>query len=118
MILRRYIQIDEYSWEDINKLNMKLQEECLDTLSKLEKGEINGIPLGNLDDRDLTGCYKLYFNNAKHRIIYTKINDKTIKVLYVNDSTIEVLKILGVGERNHKIIYDIVYERIKEEKKD
>ena len=118
MILKRYIQIDEYSWEDINKLSKKLQEECLYILSKLENGAINGIPLGNLDNRDLTGCYKLYFNNAKHRIIYTKVNDEIIKVLYVNDAMIEVFKILGVGESDQKIIYDIVYKRLKEEKRD
>jgi len=104
------------SWEDIEKLDEHLKEECWEMLEKLESGEIWGRELGNLDGRDLTGCYKLYFNNAKHRIIYTKINDEKIKILYVNNSNVEVLEVLGVGERDRKKIYELVYKRLNEEK--
>ena len=66
------VDITEEAWEDINNLPEHLQEECLDTLERLEQGIIRGHPLDKKGHRDLRGCFKLYFNNAKHRIVYTK----------------------------------------------
>ena len=61
-----------------------------------------GENLGNKFNVDLTGFYKLYFNNKKHRIVYRIINDN-----------IEIIEIWGIGKRDKEEIYKLIGKRLK-----
>lgn len=96
--------------EDIINLPEFLQKECLNTLERLEKNIHLGIPLEDKNGRDLTGYFKLYFNNAKHRIIYKKTaNDLEVAGIVSEEKLAEVI---GVGKRDKEYIYKIVATRI------
>ncbi len=87
-----------------------MQKECLITLKKLENNIHLGKPLKNNGIRDLSNCYKLYFNEAKHRIVYIKEQGKII--IKGITKTSNVAQVVGIGERNNFAIYDLVDLRI------
>lgn len=93
--------------EDIRKLPQDVQDECFEVLEKLQLNIHLGKPLDQQDDRDLRGCFKLYFHKAQFRIIYQK------KVI----NSINTPNIYGIGKRDNKEIYREVAERLDKEKK-
>ena len=54
---------------------------------------------------------KLYYNEARHRIVYTVVDEK-IEVTAVGEVLKESLEILGIGERDRQAIYNIISNRI------
>lgn len=65
--------------------------------------------------RNLANCYKLYFHNAKYRIIYIKENEN-ILIHNISSENLEnknIAKIVGIGKRANYEIYDIVAKRLK-----
>ena len=83
-------------------------------LRKLERvGKRLGIPLENKNGKDLIGYYKLYFNHARHRIIYT-VSEDEIEITAVSAPHEKILEIIGIGRRNKEKIYNMVYERIQQ----
>lgn len=92
--------------EDLKKLEPKLQKEALSMIKILDSNIHFGLPLGNKYGMDLSNYYKIYFNDAKHRIIYTIVGD-TIKI----DGIKEIAKIVGIGEREDLKIYKTVHKR-------
>ena len=70
-------------------------------LGKLENNPFLGEELGNKNNIDLSGYYKLYFNKKKHRIVYRIVK---------ND--IEIIEIWGIGKRDKMEIYKAVNQRI------
>ena len=67
-------------------------------LEKLEKNPFLGEELGNKNNMDLSGYYKLYFNKKKHRIVYRIVK---------ND-----IEIWRIGKMDKMEIYKAVNERI------
>ena len=74
-------------------------------LEKLEKNPFLGEKLGNKNNIDLTGYYKLYFNRKKHRIVYRIVKNE-----------IEIIEIWGIGKRDKMEIYKAVNKRIEDRK--
>jgi mRNA-degrading endonuclease RelE of RelBE toxin-antitoxin system len=102
----------ELSQADYNALSPELREECAALLKKLRKaGKRLGIPLENKNGKDLRGYYKLYFNNARHRVVYT-VTGETIEITAVGETLKETLEITGIGKRDREYIYELVYQRI------
>lgn len=104
------IELSSEATNDLNQLPDTIQDECLEMLDKLENNIHLGQPLENKYGIDLTGYYKIYFNNAKHRIIYTKTKG-TVKVEGISNN-IDVAKVVGIGPRNKLKIYRTVGKRI------
>ena len=102
----------ENSKADYDTLTPELQKECSLLLHKLEHvGKKLGIPLENKNGRDLRGYFKLYFNQARHRIVYTVI-DEYIEITAIGETMKESLEIVGIGKREKEFIYDTIYQRI------
>ena len=74
-------------------------------LEKLEKNPFLGEKLGNKNNIDLTGYYKIYFNKKKHRIIYRIVKNE-----------IEIIEIWGIGKRDKMEIYKTVNKIIDDKK--
>jgi len=70
-------------------------------LSKLEKNPYLGEELGNKNNIDLTGYYKLYFDKKRYRIIYRIVKNE-----------IEIIEIWGIGKRDKMEIYKAINKRI------
>ena len=66
-------------------------------LDKLEKNPFLGEKLGNKNNIDLTGYYKLYFAKKRYRIIYRIVKNE-----------IEIIEIWGIGKRDKMEIYKAV----------
>ena len=102
----------ELSKADYDALTPELQSECSVILRKLERaGKKLGIPLENRNNKDLRGYFKLYFNQARHRIIYTVV-DERIEITAVGETMKESLEIVGIGERDKEFIYSLVNQRV------
>ena len=71
-------------------------------LEKLEKNPFLGEKLGNKNNIDLTGYYKLYFDKKRYRIVYRIIKNE-----------IEIIEIWGIGKRDKMEIYKAVNKRIQ-----
>ncbi|MCL2088664.1 MAG: hypothetical protein FWH14_04190 [Oscillospiraceae bacterium] len=112
---RADVKFTSDSKADFNNLPNDLKSECSQLLRKLEQaGKKLGIPLENKNGKDLRGYYKLYFNNARHRVIYSIVDGK-IEITAVTESLKETLEIVGIGARNKGYIYNLIHQRIKEE---
>ena len=74
-------------------------------LDKLEKNPFIGEKLGNKNNIDLTGYYKLYFDKKRHRIVYRIVKNE-----------IEIIEIWGIGKRDKMEIYQTVSKRIIDRK--
>ncbi|MCL2018310.1 MAG: hypothetical protein FWG70_01005 [Oscillospiraceae bacterium] len=110
------VNFTEASKADFDGLTKELRTECGVLLRKLEKaGKRLGIELENKNGRDLRGYYKLYFNQARHRVVYTVTNE-SIEITAIGKVLSETLEIVGIGKRDKAFIYDIIRQRITEQK--
>lgn len=89
--------------EDYKNLDGSVRKIVNKQIDKLKKNPLAGDELGNKDNVDLTGFYKLYACNKTIRIVYRLISPKKI----------EVVEIWGIGKRDKLEIYKIVGERLK-----
>ena len=106
------VSFTEESKADYDALPANLKEECGLLLRKLERaGKKLGIPLENKNGRDLRGYYKLYFDQARHRVVYTVIDEK-IEITAVGETLKESLEIVGIGKRDKEFIYNMIHQRI------
>lgn len=89
--------------EDYKNLDGSVRKPVNKQIDKLKKNPLAGDELGNKDNVDLTGFYKLYACNKTIRIVYRLISPEKI----------EVVEIWGIGKRDKLEIYKIVGERLK-----
>jgi len=109
--------IDE-ALSDLEKLDRGIQKMAIKKLRQLENNHSLGKPLGKVGNRDLSGFYKIYFNNKRHRIVYRIVN-KTVEIAgihTVNDSINseglkEIVEVFGIGKRDGFEVYDDVLKR-------
>ena len=81
-------------------------------LKKLQRvGKRLGVPLENKNGKDLSDYYKLYFDEARHRIVYTEVSGQ-IEVTAVGEILKETLEITGIGKRDRQYIYNLIWQRI------
>jgi mRNA interferase RelE/StbE len=74
-------------------------------LEEMEKNPFLGEELGNKNNIDLTGFYKLYFAKKRYRIVYRIVKNG-----------IEIIEIWGIGKRDKMEIYKSVEKRISNRK--
>jgi len=73
---------------------------------ELEKNPYLGEALGNKNNIDLTGYYKIYVYKKTYRIVY--------RITEEND--IEIIEIWGIGKRDKMEIYKSIGRRISKRK--
>ena len=112
------ISFTKDSKQDYDSLPIEISDECTKLLKKLKNaGKKLGIPLENKHGRDLNGYYKLYFNKARYRIVYT-VKDEILEVTEIGEVLKEFLEIVGVGKRDKELIYKLIWERISQQEEE
>jgi mRNA interferase RelE/StbE len=99
--MSREVRLIPEAVNDYKALDGSLKKLVNDKIDKLREGALAGEPLGNKNNIDLTGFYKIYFAKKKYRIIYRIVNE-----------TIEIVEIWGIGKRENLEIYRIVGKRL------
>jgi hypothetical protein len=94
--------------DDLHKLpSGHLRREAIKLMASLKDRPLRGKPLGiRSDTGDLSDCRKLYFNHARHRIIYR---------LEPDDVNPERVDVICVGARKAKQVYKLAVERLNRE---
>ena len=106
------INFTDESRQDYDSLPPGLHAECTGLLKKLKNaGKKLGIPLENKNGMDLRGYYKLYFDEARYRIVY-KLQGETIEITEIGKVLKEILEIVGIGQRDKALIYKLIWERV------
>jgi len=86
---------------DYESLDGSIKLLAKEKINKLEENPFIGEELGNKNNIDLTGYYKLYFNKKRHRIVYRIVKNG-----------IEIIEIWGIGKRDKMEIYKTIKKRI------
>ena len=86
---------------DYESLDGSIKKLANEKIDKLEENPFLGEALGNKNNINLTGYYKLYFAGKKYRIIYQIVKKK-----------IEIIELWGVGKRDKMEIYKTIKKRI------
>jgi mRNA interferase RelE/StbE len=87
--------------EDYASLDGSIKKQVNERIDKLQANPFLGEPLGNKNNTDLTGYYKIYIAKKAYRIVYRIQKDE-----------IEILEIWGIGKRDKLEIYKIIGQRI------
>lgn len=77
-------------------VNVKIEE--------LSNNPMLGEKLGNKNNIDLTGFFKIYVFKKKYRIVYRLITPEEI----------EIVEIWGIGKRDKEEIYRIIGKRLND----
>ena len=100
------VKIEKQAAIDFERLPVYLKKECASHIDKLRYiGFKYGKELGDKHGMDLTGYYKISFNQAKHRIIYRKNDDNQIEIIYI----------VAIGERKDFNVYKEAFSRVNTE---
>jgi mRNA interferase RelE/StbE len=98
----KFIPEAENDYKSLDGSIKKLVNEKID---KLKDDAYIGEELGNKNNIDLTGYYKLYAAKKKYRIVYRIVKNE-----------IEIVEIWGIGKREKMEVYKDVGKRIKKRK--
>ncbi|MCK4906726.1 MAG: type II toxin-antitoxin system RelE/ParE family toxin [Spirochaetes bacterium] len=96
------IEFIQEALNDFTKLDGRLKKKASLKINSLSENPLLGNELGNKFNNDLSGFYKLYFDNKRYRIVYRILSD-----------SIEIVEIWGIDKRDKEKIYKIVNKRIK-----
>jgi mRNA interferase RelE/StbE len=91
--------------EDYASLDGSIKKQVNEKIDKLKENPFLGETLGNKNEIDLTGYYKIYVAKKAYRIVYRIIKDE-----------IEIIEIWGIGKRDKMEIYKIIRQRIVKRK--
>jgi len=91
--------------KDYKSLDGSIKKLVNEKIDKLKNDAYIGEELGNKNNIDLTGYYKLYTAKKKYRIVYRIVKDE-----------IEIIEIWGIGKRDKMEVYQDVGKRIKKRK--
>ncbi|EDT25482.1 TPA: hypothetical protein K8N36_003163 [Clostridium perfringens] len=105
------ISLIQAALDDLDLLPDEVFEEYLQMEEKLKKNIHLGQALKNKNNKNLSNCFKLYFNNAKYRIVYLKKNN-VCQVLGVSATNTKVAEIIAVGKRDKEEVYQNAYDRL------
>ena len=95
------IQFIPEAVKDYKLLDGSIKKVVNEKIEKLKENPFLGEPLGNKNNIDLTGFYKIYVAKKSYRIIYR-----------VLDNEIEIVEIWGIGKRDKLEIYKTIGKRI------
>ena len=88
---------------DYESLDGSIKILARDKIDKLEENPFLGEELGNKNNINLKGYYKLYFAKKRYRIIYR-----------IAKKGIEIIEIWGIGKRDKMEIYKTIQKRISD----
>jgi mRNA interferase RelE/StbE len=90
---------------DYKSLDGSIKKQVNEKIDKLKDDAYIGEELGNKNNIDLTGYYKIYVAKKKYRIVYRIVKNE-----------IEIIEIWGIGKRDKLEVYKDVGKRIKKRK--
>ena len=88
------IQFIPEAVKDYKSLDGSVKKLVNEQIEKLKENPFAGEALGNKNNIDLTGFYKLYLAKKSYRIVYKILKNE-----------IEVIEIWGIGKRDKMEIY-------------
>jgi mRNA interferase RelE/StbE len=91
--------------EDYTALDGSIKKQINEKIDKLKENPFLGEALGNKNNIDLAGYYKMYVAKKVYRIVYRITKD-----------AIEIIEIWGIGKRDKMEIYKIIGQRILKRK--
>ncbi|WP_461247600.1 type II toxin-antitoxin system RelE family toxin [Treponema sp. R6D11] len=91
--------------KDYKSLDGSIKKLVNEKIDDLKNNAYLGEELGNKNNIDLSGFYKIYVANKKYRIVYRIVKDE-----------IEIIEIWGIGKRDKLEVYKNVGKRIKKRK--
>ena len=93
--------------KEYKSLDGSVKQLVNDKFEVLEENPYLGEPLGNRNNIDLTGYYKIYVYKKTYRIVYRITED---------EKNIEIIEIWGIGKKDKMEIYKDVGKRISKRK--
>ena len=99
------IQFIPEAVHDYKLLDGSIKKLVNEKIDKLKENPFLGEALGNKNNIDLTGYYKIYVAKKAYRIVYRIVKNE-----------IEIVEIWGIGRRDKMEIYKIVEKRISNKK--
>jgi mRNA interferase RelE/StbE len=99
------IQFIPEAVNDYRSLDGSIKALVNEKIDKLKENPFLGEPLGNKNNIDLTGYYKIYVAKKLYRIVYRIVKNG-----------IEIIEIWGIGKRDKMEIYKKVGKRITDKK--
>jgi mRNA interferase RelE/StbE len=95
------IQFIPEAAEDYMSLDGSIKKQVNEKIDRLQENPFLGEALGNKNNTDLIGYYKIYVAKKTYRIVYRIAKDE-----------IEIIEIWGIGKRDKMEIYKIIGQRI------
>jgi len=92
--------------KDYKSLDGSIKKLVNEKIDKLKENPYLGEELGNKNNIDLTGYYKIYVCKKIYRIVY-KITEDT-----EGEFNVEIVEIWGIGKKDKMAIYKEVEKRI------
>ena len=99
------IQFIPEAVKDYKALDGNIRSLVNNKIDKLKENPYLGEALGNKNNIDLTGYYKIYVSKKSYRIVYRIVKNK-----------VEIIEIWGIGKRDKMEIYRILGKRISNRK--
>jgi mRNA interferase RelE/StbE len=99
------IQFIPEAVEDYKSIDNSIKILVNKKIEKLKNNAYIGEELGNKNNIDLTGYYKIYVARKKYRIVYRIVKNG-----------IEIIGIWGIGKRDKMDVYKNVGKRIRNRK--
>jgi mRNA interferase RelE/StbE len=99
------IQFIPEAVNDYKSLDGSIKTLVNEKIDKLKENPFLGESLGNKNNIDLTGYYKIYVAKKSYRIVYRIVKNE-----------IEIIEIWGIGKRDKMEIYKKVVKRITNKK--
>lgn len=96
---------------DLDQLSDELLEEYDSKIQELMNNIHLGKPLTFKNGKDLRGCYKIFFDKARYRIVYRKIGND-IEITGVEKVDEPTAEIIAVGPRKNQKVYEDANIRI------
>ncbi|MCL2845702.1 MAG: type II toxin-antitoxin system RelE/ParE family toxin [Chitinivibrionia bacterium] len=89
--------------EDYNGLDGSIKKMVNKKIDNLAENPMLGLPLGNKDNANLTGFYKIYVAKKSVRIVYRVLPNRNV----------EIVEIWGIGKRDKMKIYKMIADRLR-----
>jgi len=99
------IQFIPEAAKDYKALDGNIKTLVNDKIEKLKENPFLGEELGNKNNINLTGYYKIYIDKKRYRIVYRIVKNE-----------IEIIEIWGIGKRDKMKVYKDVKRRISKRK--
>ncbi|MDR1420540.1 MAG: type II toxin-antitoxin system RelE/ParE family toxin [Treponema sp.] len=94
------IQFIPEAVRDYTALDGSIKKQVNEKIDKIKENPFIGESLGNKNNIDLTGYYKIYVARKAYRIIYRIIKNEIV-----------IIEIWGIGKRDKMEIYKIIGQR-------